>query len=300
MKLGQKSDKFWLFSSLVSSAILYLNLSWKTTADIDKLTTESLFWIAILWLLWRRRDKLNFNSNLFSTCFGLVLIFLVLAKSFSLFWFESTLIPLMPIFLSFGLALIASGFKGLRQYWRELFFTWFLFFPEGVIGTAIDKFIRITVINAKLASFVLHYVGFNVSSYSNHVVLELPELGKFTALVDYPCAGVPMIVLMLRISLLLVAFFPLPKKERILVPLVSLGIGFGLGVIRVCILTLLISEKAKFDYWHGAEGSQIFSTLAIVIFSFFCHSVLKKYALFDSVQKSEVIKVQEVQNSGVQ
>ena len=300
MKLWQKSDKFWLFFSLVSFAVLYLNLIWKTTADIDRLTTESLFWIAILWLLWRRRDKLNLQSNLFSTCFGLALICLVLAKSFSLFWFESILIPLIPIFLSFGLALIASGFKGLRQYWRELFFTWFLFFPEGVIGTVIDKFFRITVINAKLASFVLHYVGFNVSSYSNHVVLDIPELGKFTALVDYPCAGIPMIVLMLRISLLLVAFFPLPKKEQILVPLVSLGIGFGLGVIRVCILTLLISEKAKFDYWHGTGGSQIFSTLAIVIFSFFCHSVVKKYDLFDSVQKSEAVKVAEVQNSGVQ
>ena len=85
MKLWQKSDKFWLFSSLVSFAVLYLNLIWKTTADIDRLTTESLFWIAILWLLWLRRDKLNVNSNLFSTSFGLVLICLVLAKSFSLF-----------------------------------------------------------------------------------------------------------------------------------------------------------------------------------------------------------------------
>ncbi len=302
MKLWHKSDRFWLFSSLVCSAILYLNLSWKTTVDIDRLTTESLFWIAILWLLWRRRDKLNFKSSLFSTCFGSVLIFLVLTKSFSLFWFESTLIPLIPIFISFGLALIASGFKGLRQYWRELFFSWFLFFPEGVIGTLIDKVIHITVINAKLASFLLHYVGFNVDSYSNHVVLYLPELGKFTALVDYPCAGVPMIVLMLRISLLLIAFFPLPKKERILVPLVSLGIGFGLGVIRVCILTLLLPNESRFDYWHGTEGSQIFSTLAIVIFYFFCHSVLKKYSLFDSVQKSEIKEfkeVTEVQNSGV-
>ncbi len=303
MKLWQKSDKFWLFSSVISSAILYLNLVWKATADIDKLTTESLFGVAILWLLWRQRDKLNFKSSLLATCFGSVLILLVLVKSLSLFWFESTLIPLIPIFIAFGLALIASGFKGLRQYWRELFFAWFLFFPEGVMGTAIDKLIHITVINAKLASFLLHYVGFSVASQSNQVILNLPELGQFTALVDYPCAGIPMIVLMLRISLLLIAFFPLPKKERFLVPLVSLGIGFGLGVIRVCMLTVLLPEEAKFDYWHGTAGSQIFSTLAIVIFSFFCHSILKKYNLLDSAPTSKVKdfkEVTEVQNSGVQ
>lgn len=297
MKPWQKSDRFWLFSSLVSFVVLYLNLVWKTTSNIDRISTESLFWAAILWLLWRQRDKLNFKGDRFSTCFGSVLIFLVLAKSFSLFWFESTLIPLLPIFITFGLALIASGFRGLRQYWRELFFAWFLFFPDGVIGTVIDKLIHITVINAKLASFLLHYVGFNVASQSNRVLLHLPDLGNFTAVVDYPCAGLPMIVLMLRLSLLLIAFFPLPKKERLLVPLTSLGIGFGLGVIRVCILTLLLPEEAKFDYWHGTNGSQIFSTLAIVIFSFFCHSILKKYELFDAVNKSEV---QKFRSSGVQ
>ena len=282
MKILQKSDRFWLFLSLVSFAVLYLNLVWKTTGNIDRLTTDSLFWIAILCLLWQKRHKLNLRSSLFSTCFGLVLIVLVLVKSFSLFWFESTLIPLVPIFISFGLALIASGFKGLSQYWRELFFAWFLFFPVGVLGNAIDKLTRITAINAKLASFLLHYLGFNVASQNNQIFLHLPDSGNFTALVDYPCAGVPMIVLMLKISLLLIAFFPLPKKERILVPLVSLGIGFSLGVIRVGILSLLLPEKAKFDYWHGSAGSQIFSTLAIIIFSLFCHSVLKKYNLLDS------------------
>ena len=292
MKLLPKSDKFWLFSSLVSCAVLYLNLVWKTTGDIDRLATESLFWIAILWMLWRQRNTLNLKSDLFSTCFGSALIIIVLAKSFSLFWFESTLIPLIPILVTFGLALIASGFKGLREYWRELFFAWFLFFPVGVLGTVIDKLTRITVINAKLASFLLHYVGFNVASHSNRVLLHLPDVGNFTAVVDYPCAGIPMIVLMLKISLLLIACFPLPKKERILVPLVSLGIGFGLGVIRVCLLTLLLPKEATFDYWHGSEGSQIFSTLAIIIFSVFCHSLLKKYNLLDSTQQTEVAEVQ--------
>ena len=287
MKLWQKNDKFWLFSSLVSFAVLYLNLVWKTTSNLDKLSTESLFWAAIFCLLWKQKDKLKLKSTLFSNCFGLVLICLVLAKSFSLYWFESTLIPLIPFLLTFGLALIASGFMGLKQYWRELFFAWFLFFPDGAIGTIIDKSIHITVINAKFASFLLHYVGFNVASQSNKVLLNLPDLGNFTAVVDYPCAGLPMIILMLRISLLLIAFFPLPKKERILIPLTSFGIGFGLGVIRVCILTLLLPTEAKFDYWHGSNGSQIFSTLAIVIFSIFCHSMLKKYELFDLGNKSE-------------
>lgn len=284
MKLLLKNDKFWLFSSLISFTILYLNLTWKTTGDIDRLTTDSLFWVAILWLLWQRRDGLSSDSDLFSTFFGLSLVILVLSKSISLFEFESTLIPLIPFFATLGLAFIASGFKGLRQYWRELFFAWFLFFPTGVIGYFLDRILHITVLNAKFATYFLYYFGFNVVSQGNEVLLSLPQMGNFKAVVDYPCAGVPMILLMLKLSLLLVTFFPLKKAQRISLPLVAVGIGFMLGVIRVCILTLAIPNPARFEYWHGSNGSQIFSTLAILIFSFVCYSVLKQQNLLDPSQ----------------
>lgn len=292
MKLLLKNDKFWIFSSLISLSILYLNLTWKTTGDLDRITTDSLFWGAILWLLWRRRDKLSLNNDLFSSFLGLLLIALVLFKSISMFEFESTLISLIPFFAAIGLASIASGLKGLRQYWRELFFAWFLFFPTGVIGYFSDRIFHITVLNAKFATYFLYYFGFNAASQGNKVLLSLPQKGNFKAIVDYPCAGVPMILLMLKLSLLLVTFFSLKKAQRIWLPLVAVGIGFFLGVIRVCILTLAIPNPASFDYWHGSNGSQIFSTLAILIFSFFCYSVIERQnALCAEVgnrQKSEV------------
>jgi cyanoexosortase A len=282
MKQLLKSDRFWLFTSLVGLTLFYLNLTWKTTGDIDRLTTDSLFGIAILWLLWRRQDKFSYDSDFFSTLIGLSVIVIVLVKSVSLFWFESTLLPLIPVLACFGLALIASGFKGLRQYWRELLFAWFLFFPEGIIGLFVDRIFHITVITAKFSAFFLYYFGFNVATQGNEVILSLPQSGNFKAIVDYPCAGVPMILLILKLSLLLLSFFPFNKTYRFLLPLVSIGIGFVLGIIRVCILTLIIPKPAKFDYWHGTEGGQIFSTLAILIFSCFCYWILQKQELLDS------------------
>jgi cyanoexosortase A len=268
-------DRGWLFCSAISLAILYLNLTWKTTADLDRLTTESLFWVAILALLWRKRDQLNYHSDLFSSFLGFCLLGIILTKTLSLFWFESTLLPLVPPASALALALIASGFYGLMQYSKELFFAWFLFFPTGVIGTLADKIFHITLLNAKISTFLLYYFGFNVASRGNEVLLSLGEKGTFTAVVEYPCAGMPMILLMLKLALLLVCFVPLTKKQKIVTPLVSLFIGFILGVIRVCILTLMIPEPANFDYWHGSNGSQIFSTLAIVVFSGYCYWILE-------------------------
>ena len=264
-----------LLSGLIATVILYLNLTWNT-GDIDLVTTSGFYWGAIICLLWRKRDRLNYDGELFSSCLGLFLLGLIISKVLSLFWFESTLLPLFPLAMALALALIASGFKGLSQYKQELFFAWFLFFPEGAIGHAIDNIVHITILNAKFATYFLYYIGFDVASQGNQVLLSLPELGQFKAIVDYPCAGVPMILLMLKFALLLISLASLSKQEKLIVPTFSIVLGFLLGVVRVSILTLLIPNPSKFDYWHGAQGSQIFSTLAITIFAGFCYWILER------------------------
>ncbi|MEL6928254.1 MAG: cyanoexosortase A [Cyanobacteria bacterium J06600_6] len=272
----RKCDRLWLFSALVGVGLLYLSLTWKTSPDVDLLTTNSLYWGAIVWLLWNRQDRLQYSSGVWSSFLGLALLGLVLSKTVNLFWFESTLLPLFPLGMTIALALIVSGFKGLTQHKQELFFAWFLFFPEGAIGHSIDSLVHVTLLNAKFATYFLYYLGFNVASEGNQVLLSLPELGEFRAIVDYPCAGVPMILLMLKLGLLLIAFTSLTKQEKLLIPAFSVVLGFLLGAIRVAILTLLIPNADKFAYWHGAEGSQIFSTMAIAIFAGFCYWILER------------------------
>ena len=274
IKAPIKNDRLWLLVSLVGVCLLYLNLIWQTTEDIDRLTTDGIFWGAIFWLLWQKKDRLTYQSDLLSSFIGWLLLSLTISKISSLFWFESNLLTLLPVISAIALSLIASGFKGLSQYKWELFFAWFLFFPDGVIGHLIDRTVQITVLNAKLASYLLYYFGFNVASQGNQVLLALPE-GEYKAIVDYPCAGVPMILLMLKLALLLISLTSLPSKLKLLIPLFAAVLGFTLGVIRVCILTLLIPHLAQFNYWHGSQGDQIFSTIAIAIFAGICYWILE-------------------------
>ena len=282
------TKKTWATISIISLGILYFNLIWKTTADSDRLITELLFYSAICGLLWRRRDSLVLKSDLVSSFIGLFLLTILSIKMITLFSFEATLISLVPFLAAISLALITSGIRGITQYKKEIFFCWFLFFPTGVIGHFIDNLIKITVLNAKLATYILYYVGFDVANQGDRVILNLAEIGQFTAIVDYPCAGVPMILLMLKLSLLLVCFFPFTQQQKIVIPSVSVIIGFTLGVIRVCILTLLIPQPAKFNYWHGSSGDQIFSTSAIIIFAGFAYWMLEKLNSSDRVETLNV------------
>ena len=276
MKRLLKSDKFWLFSILISFAVFHLNVTWKVTGDPNRLTIDLFFWAAILFLLWRRRDRLRVDSDLASAFLGLLLIVLVLVKSISLFWFESSLLKFAPFVAVLGIALLASGFKGLRQYWLELLFSCLMFFPTSGLESLMDSQFQISILTAKSSAYLLYYLGFNTATQSNEVLLSLPQGGNFRALVDYQCTGVPMMLLMLKLSLLLQSFFPMKWLERFFLPMVAVSLGFFLGVIRVSILTLTMPDPAKFDYWHSTEGAQIFSTLSILIFSFLCYSVLQR------------------------
>ena len=140
----------------------------------------------------------------------------------------------------------------------------------------LENLISITILNAKIATYFLYYLGFNVVNNGNQVLLYLPELGNFKAIVNYSCSGIPMIILLFKLSLILIFLFPFNKKQSILIPILSINTGFILGVIRVCILTVLIPNKASFDYWHGDSGAQFFSTLAIILFSGFAYWVVQK------------------------
>jgi cyanoexosortase A len=277
MKRSLKSDQFWLCASLISFAVFYLTLTWKTTENIDSVITSSLFWGVIFVLLWRRRDRLNFRSDLFSTTFGLSLLAIVLVKSVSLFWFESSLfLPFAPFFGFLGLVAIASGFKGLKQYWLELLLVGLLFFPSDRFGWLFNKYFHIQMLTAKFASYLLYYLGFNTTSQNQDVLLNLSTGKHFVASVNYSCTGVSMIMLMLKLALLLESLLAMKRLQRFLFPIAAVAIGFVLGSIRVSIMTVLLPEPDKFNYWHGTEGAQIFSTLAILLFSGFCYLVLKE------------------------
>ncbi len=233
MKPLLKSDKFWLFSILISFAIFHLNVTWKVTGDPNRLTIDLFFWAAILFLLWRRRDRLRVDSDLASAFFGLLLIVLVLVKTISLFWFESSLLKFAPFVAVLGIALLASGFKGLRQYWLELLFSCLMFFPTSGLELLMDSQFQISILTAKSSAYLLYYLGFNTATQSNEVLVSLPQGGNVRALVDYQCTGVPMMLLMLKLSLLLESFFPIKWLERVWFPMAAVGLGFFLGVIRV-------------------------------------------------------------------
>lgn len=229
--------------------------------DDNRLGMITPFLFAVGFLLWKKRCNLSLESSFPSTVVGTVLIsalFLI-----NLLAFPNTppekLLLISPFVAALGLGLIASGFKGLRQYKKELFLLFFLGTPEVLLSSLID----LSKFTAQFSAFILWYLGFDVSLQG--VYINLPS---GSVQVYGPCSGMSIVTYMLGVAVLGLVMFPPKRNYRILVPFIAVIIGFVVNCLRVALMAILLAANSQeaFDYWHGGDGSLVFAMAAVLIF----------------------------------
>ncbi|NJM67013.1 MAG: cyanoexosortase A [Acaryochloris sp. RU_4_1] len=253
---------FWLLAIGVGLTVIHLSLLWQTK-NPNILGMNLLYWLAICSLLWEKRRSLTLNSSLFSSFTGTVLITLVLLKSTSPF--EQHVPPLMS---AVGLGMLASGLRGLKQYWRELL----LFLVLELSRQPFAQFIEISELTAKFAAYILWYLNFKVSSQGVNITLSRGSVEVF-----HGCSGMESIIFVLGLALLFLMLFPTRIRNIILIPIVAIFLGFIMNGFRVALLAVLVdlSSKETFKYWHQGDGSLIFSVVTTLIFGVFCWLLLQ-------------------------
>lgn len=262
-----KDSQYWLLGIGAGLIAVHLSLTWK--ADQPSLLGASfVFWVAISSLIWDKRYKLNFDSGVFASFCGLILIALALLKSaFPIN--PGGIAHLFPIFAAFGLALIASGFKGLKQYRGELIALFFLAAPKLIPPSLMD----LSLATAKLSTVMLWYSGFQVSR--SGVQINLPS---DSVIVNFPCSGTEQVFHLVGFAIIALIMFPMKKWQKILVPIVAAMVAFIVNGVRVSLMAILVNlgDKEAFEYWHMGDGSLVFSLISVTIFGCFCLFLLDK------------------------
>jgi cyanoexosortase A len=261
------NTQFWLLGIVGGLIAIHLNVSWKI-GEINLLGVSVLFWLAVSSLLWRKRNSLTLESDVFSTILGAFLIAVVLLKSTSLT--GSHFIRLSPFLSAVGLALLASGFKGFKQYWQELLILFFLGMPQVLLSSLL---IDISTFTAQFAAFILWYLGFEVSRQG--VYINLPTGGVEV----YPgCSGLESIAHLLGLAVLFLVMFPMDWGQKILVPVLAIFLAFVVNGVRVALMAALAasSKPEAFEYWHKGNGSLMFSLIAVLLFGLFCLFLIRQ------------------------
>jgi cyanoexosortase A len=257
-----RGSQFWLFAIAVNLIGIHVLLTWRLDA-VNQVGNGLLLWIVAVYVVWHNRKRLRFESGLIASLFGTTILAIVLLKSafvhnlsgFFFFW---------PLMASLGLALIASGFKGLMQYGPVFGLLFCLGGPQALLrATPID----LTVLTAQFAAYLLWYLGFDSSRQGT-----ILAVGDQRVLVYPGCSGLESMTQMLGLAVVFIVLFPMSWLNKILVTLVAIMIGFIVNGCRVVVMMTLLSttDKAAFDYWHEGNGSLIFSILSAFLFGLFC------------------------------
>jgi cyanoexosortase A len=256
-----QEPKYWLLGIAAGLIALHLTLT-SRTENTDLFGTMLLFWGVVAFLIWERHESLTLESGVFGSCFGASLIALILIKSSSISGYDF-FIRVTPFLSGISLALLASGTKGLKQYWQELLILAYTAIPPGLIGV----FVNVALLTAKFSAFILHYLGFEVVRQGVFLVLE-----KGSIEVYHGCSGVNAILQVLGLSLVFLLMFPTTMGQKIVVPIIAVLIGFIVNAARVALMAVLVSlsQPEAFKYWHEGNGSVIFSMIAVFIFGLFC------------------------------
>ncbi|MBE9184029.1 cyanoexosortase A [Microcoleus sp. LEGE 07076] len=256
-----QEPKYWVLGIASGLIALHLTLTSRTN-DSDLFGTMLLFWGVVALLIWEKHESLTFESGVFASFLGTSLIALILIKSSSISGYDF-FIRATPFLSGISLALLASGTKGLKQYWQELLILGYTAIPPGLIGVFVD----VAQITAKFSAFLLHYLGFEVVRKGVFLILE-----KGSVEVYHGCSGVNAILQLLGLALVFLLMFPTTAGQKIVVPIVAILIAFVVNAARVALMAVLVSlsQPEAFKYWHEGNGSVVFSMIAVLIFGLFC------------------------------
>jgi len=214
--------------------------------------------VAIVNLLWQKKEIIKLNSSLFSTCFGSTLIVLVLLRSQMPLGYN----PHLSLFVGcLGLVSLASGIKGIHQYKAEFIVISFLFFYP--LFSKILMIINLPVLTAKMSNFMLNLLGFTAEQQNTLIILPTGRLEVYGG-----CSGIELLLLLVLAALLFCLNFPLGLSQAIASFFIAILAAFLGNSLRVAFLAILVAnhQPDAFKYWHGDDGGWIFAVAAIAVY----------------------------------
>lgn len=257
-----KTHSFWLLALATSLSCIYFTLIWKAE-DLAHLGMSLLFWLAVITLLREKWPSLNLNSDLLSTVLGTALIVIFFLKSLTIPTKIDPFLRIAPFLAAVGLSLVASNYKRIFQYWRELMILFFLGVPAALLTPIFNP----SETTAKFTHFLLWYCGFDVTRQGVYVLMPSGGVKVYGG-----CSGLEAMTYLLGLSIICLILYPTGKLfHKIITPGIALIIGFVINSFRVFVMVLLVNsgQTQAFNYWHHGEGSLIFGFIEVMVFGSF-------------------------------
>ncbi len=223
----------------------------------------ALCFIFVGCLLARKRETLRLESGPSGTFAGAALAGFVLWRSLSppgvLFASVS------PLLSGLALALLASGFEGLKQYWREFGVLLLSLLPFVLRSLLFDLMgFDMSPPTAVAATAIARLLGWPAQAEDVYITTPGGRVAVFEG-----CSGIRSMFFLFGLAVFFLLLFPPQTRllQFIALPC-ALAIAFVVNAFRVALLIILISESrmAAFDYWHLGGGALVFESASVTLF----------------------------------
>ncbi|MGA1409606.1 MAG: cyanoexosortase A [Prochlorotrichaceae cyanobacterium] len=256
---------FWL--AVLTIAVFTFLWRW----DFNVFQSDRLaFSVAIGIHLWQRRSVLQLDSSPTDTGLGILLLLWTLIRSMVRPVEGDIFTTFAPLVAGVALALIASGVRGIQQYWRELLCAFLAVIPI----TILFRLPNISILDAQITHVLLWNVGFDATRQGTIVLLPGGGIDIYPG-----CSSLGLIFLLLKLLIAFRLLVPLSWGQMLRLMGISTAIAVGLNGIRLCLLAVVISNQnqAAFDYWHHDGGPEVFVSIAVVLFGLVLYREMSQF-----------------------
>ena len=274
-ELKTVSKNGYLLLGIASSMIaIHFTMLTRKSIESNIVSLHFLLFVGIASLVWEERSNLKLKSSPVASVLGALLIGLILLRTLTPLGYD---VAMAPFIFGIGICLLSSGANSFKYFRKELILLSLTAFYPKIVDILIQM--GITKATAQASSFLLWASGFSV--YRNGVQIILPK-GRVEVL--SACAGVDSMLLMLTVTIFFFILIQTKLKDKIICLIVAALISFWLNSFRIAILALLANSQDMkgFEYWHGGDGSLVFSVLSVGVFAVFCWFFYVRKALENS------------------
>jgi len=253
---------------LVTLVALQLLLYWRYVHSFSQVLIQAVFVIGLCWQVYQKQRQVQTCQDLPGNLLGIALILLLLFRAKYIFLVEASVFWYFLVwFTLMGYVLLIAGLSGAKEFRREILLCilitlipLILFNLTNFISNQAQIF-SITVFSAKLTSFLLWYIGFDSITQGQIVYVNGGAID-----IHYGCTAIPLLIQLLNLALLTALIFPNLCPRRSLTFMLPFILSLGLSIIRLAIMVLVVKDADAFDFWHGLQGGNLFTTLAMVMF----------------------------------
>ena len=240
-------------------------LAWYGQSGLMVADSIALFladWTAFTLMAHRHARLGPLNPSRLSQILGIICLALGVTRLFTVQSADSVGIILGSYLCLGGTYLLFTRLRDIPSCWPEMLVAGIVLLRVGFIAGTLDAWLRVTPWTVEIGSWFLYLLGHETLVMDKTVATPMGAV-----ILEWPCTGLMTGGGLVAIATALAFSKPWTKAAKFLIFASGVALAFLAGCMRVVVMSYVVSDIPKFQFWHGTEGFLIFAAVTYSLFA---------------------------------